>query len=230
MKEFLKKLISIFTKYSDIEIENKFKKMELELEQKDNVIKQKDNMIEAMDQNKLLLKEQLMMEEIKNNGLKNEIKDLQPKGNIALELKKEDKIEFKWVSSSHRITDNFKVYEFMQGDELQYLKVNYKLPLALEMIKEHFNGAAVIIKISKDINRGFRSFYCNKAAGGSSGSKHQYGWAADITVKGKSPTSVQKYIEENYVELDIGGLGKAKAYTHVDIRPLANGKLTIWTY
>ncbi|BBL19231.1 peptidase M15 family protein [Vibrio phage KIT04] len=53
----------------------------------------------------------------------------------------------------------------------------------------------------------------------SSGSKHMYGIAADIRVKGFTPDSVAEYLETTYP--DKYGIGRYNTFTHIDVRPVS---------
>ena len=57
----------------------------------------------------------------------------------------------------------------------------------------------------------------NTSVGGAGNSQHTKGRAADIQVKGVSPTEVHEYFFNKYP--DKYGLGKYQTFTHVDSRP-----------
>ena len=61
----------------------------------------------------------------------------------------------------------------------------------------------------------------NKDIGGAVKSLHMRGKAADIVVKGVSPAKVQQYLKDH-----LGGMGKYKTFTHVDVR----GYVARWGY
>lgn len=172
-------------------------------------------------------KQALLEEDIKEiqttlTDLKNEYKQ---SGNVAMDLYKDGEHILKWVNSKTYITPHFQVWEMQQGDELEYLKVDYNLFLAAEKIKTHFKGAKVSIKISKDINRGFRSYFCNLKAGGVEDSQHVPGKAMDISVEGYTPLTVYKWVKANHKDLGIGGLGVYRTFVHIDTRN--NGKTLV---
>lgn len=85
--------------------------------------------------------------------------------------------------------------------------VDLKLVQHLQKIRNHF-GKPVII------NSGYRCFSHNRAVGGSTGSKHKQGAAADIVVKGVPPRKVAAYAET----LGIKGIGLYDTFTHIDTR------------
>ena len=56
----------------------------------------------------------------------------------------------------------------------------------------------------------------NVNIGGSYGSKHKRGIAADIVVKGVTPDEVYKYLDDTYPTSY--GIGKYESFTHIDVR------------
>lgn len=85
--------------------------------------------------------------------------------------------------------------------------VDAKLVEYLQKIRDHF-GVAVTI------NSGYRCEKHNAAVGGASKSKHKYGQAADIVVKGVAPLKVAQYAES----LGILGIGQYPNFVHIDTR------------
>lgn len=81
------------------------------------------------------------------------------------------------------------------------------LLLKLEQLRYNLGGKAIII------NSGYRSPAHNKRVGGATNSQHLYGRAADIVVRGVSPSRV-------YAEADklFNGVGRYNTFTHVDTR------------
>ncbi|MGH7472980.1 MAG: D-Ala-D-Ala carboxypeptidase family metallohydrolase [Candidatus Methylomirabilales bacterium] len=69
----------------------------------------------------------------------------------------------------------------------------------------------------------------NAAVGGVPNSLHTLGWAVDFILKGKSPREVQRLLKLRQGSQTsgglIGGLGKAKGYSHID-----RGQVRTWTY
>lgn len=84
--------------------------------------------------------------------------------------------------------------------------VDVELVRTLEGIREYF-GASVYI------NSGHRCPEHNAAVGGSPGSQHLLGRAADIRVEGVSPSQVASFL--GYLN---GGVGEYQTFTHVDTR------------
>jgi len=187
----------------------------------ENEVKQKDNMIDALDQNKIMLEEKVFTRDAEIHDLKAHIEEMKPSGSVALEYDKNGLKEFKWASPLMYMSKNFRLSEFMENDDLEYIKLDSNLVLALQDLRNSFNK-------SIKINSGYRSPAYNKAIGGASKSQHLSGNAADIVVSGKNASTVQNFVKEHYRELGIGGLGIYKSFTHIDTRPLKDGKLTIW--
>lgn len=112
------------------------------------------------------------------------------------------------------LSANFKVNEFScQGKGCcSKTTIDDGLVKILQKIRDHF-GASVTI------NSGYRCATHNKKIGGSSGSYHTQGMAADIVVTGVKPAEVAKYAESIGV-LGIGLYETAKDgfFVHVDTR------------
>lgn len=77
-------------------------------------------------------------------------------------------------------------------------------------VRDHF-GAPVII------HSGHRCKPYNKHVRGARKSQHVKATAADITVKGATPSEVQEYLLQRYPETL--GIGRYNTFTHVDVRP-----------
>jgi hypothetical protein len=84
-----------------------------------------------------------------------------------------------------------------------------KLIKTLETIRDHF-GAPVTV------SSGIRCKTHNTNVGGASQSQHMKGTAADIKVKGISPSEVVKYAES--LMPNTGGIGTYNTFTHIDVR------------
>ena len=78
----------------------------------------------------------------------------------------------------------------------------------LDQVREHFDSPVVI-------NSGCRCAAHNKYIGGAKKSQHVFGRAADIVVKGVSPSVVANYIE---TIMTGGGIGRYETFTHIDTR------------
>ena len=85
--------------------------------------------------------------------------------------------------------------------------VDYELLVALEAIREHFDRAVTL-------NSGCRCRDHNTAVGGSDGSQHLLGRAANIVVEETPPPIVAEFAEQ----LDLGGVGAYDTFTHIDTR------------
>ncbi len=77
----------------------------------------------------------------------------------------------------------------------------------VEDVRIHFNNPTTV-------NSGCRCPTWNKKEGGGVTSQHLKGLAADIAVKGVSPKEVADYLQAK----GVGGLGRYRGFTHVDIR------------
>lgn len=86
---------------------------------------------------------------------------------------------------------------------------NEKLVETLETIREHFG-------VPVTVSSGIRCKTHNTNVGGASQSQHMKGTAADIKVKGISPSEVVKYAES--LMPNTGGIGTYNTFTHIDVR------------
>lgn len=133
-----------------------------------------------------------------------------------------------------KITEHFDEKELSQPakhglSEMPYPEkwlLSRGLPLCktLEDIRQEFKLPVKLLSV-------FRSEAYNKAIGGARNSQHVQGRAADFIVKGISPDKVHAKILELYNEgklPQLGGLGKYPTFTHIDIRPKKNGRLSRW--
>ena len=108
-----------------------------------------------------------------------------------------------------QITPHFKVREFRCYDGSDTIFVSQELVEVLEKIRVHF-GKAV------NINSGYRTETHNKKNGGAAYSQHKYGLAADISIRGVSPSRVAAYAET--LLPGTGGIGIYSSFTHIDVR------------
>lgn len=96
-----------------------------------------------------------------------------------------------------------------------FATVDAELLEVLTAVREHFNSPVTI-------NSACRCCRHNATVGGkqktktSSGSKHMYGIAADIVVKGVNPDDVYLFLF-NYAPNKYG-LGAYETFTHIDVR------------
>ena len=89
------------------------------------------------------------------------------------------------------------------------MEPSWDLLAILEKIREHFG-------VPVTINSGVRCVTHNKNVGGATSSQHLYGTAADIRVKGISPSKVAEYAET--LLPNTGGIGIYSTFVHVDVR------------
>lgn len=104
---------------------------------------------------------------------------------------------------------NFKVSEFACKDGSDEIKIDSKLVIMLQQIRDHFKKPVVI-------NSGYRTVAYNKKIGGAKYSQHIYGKAADITIQGVNPLAIAQYAETDCKYLR--GIGLYTWGDHVDTR------------
>ena len=98
--------------------------------------------------------------------------------------------------------------------------VDSELIDVLDAIREEF-GLPVFV------SSGHRCYTYNASIGGSTGSQHLYGRAADFSIKGVSPIDIAKFIDSRYGNKY--GLGIYASWVHIDTRtdgPARWGQLT----
>lgn len=107
------------------------------------------------------------------------------------------------------LSKNFHRSEFACKCGCGFATVDVELLNTLEVVRSHFNK-------SVKINSACRCEEHNKKIGGSYGSKHKKGIAADIVVKDVDPDVVYKFLD-NYMP-NTYGIGKYNSFTHIDVR------------
>lgn len=115
----------------------------------------------------------------------------------------------KAAQGSTKISANFTVREFACKDGSDTILIDDALVKLLQQIRT-WAGAAV------KINSAYRTEAYNKKVGGTSGSRHVKGQAADIVVTGKTPAQVARFAQA----IGAGGVGlyTASRFVHVDTR------------
>lgn len=108
-----------------------------------------------------------------------------------------------WVSR------HFRAREFACKDGCKFVLISRTLIEILEGLRE---------KIGEEIyiNSGFRTPNHNKAVGGALLSYHQYGMAADVRAKTKTPEELYNLLDEMLAGW--GGLELHDTFVHVDVR------------
>lgn len=108
-----------------------------------------------------------------------------------------------------KLSTNFKSTEFdcKCNGYCKKTIIDSQLVTYLQLIRNHFGKPITI-------NSGYRCAKHNRAVGGSSGSKHTKGAAADIVVRGVEPKEVAKYCEA----IGIKGIGLYSTFVHIDTR------------
>lgn len=118
-----------------------------------------------------------------------------------------DKLRVKRMGNLSR---NFSRKEFACKCGCGFSTVDYELLNVLELVRNHFNSSVTI-------NSASRCSEHNEDIGGSYGSKHKKGIAADIVVKDVDPGKVYRFLD-GYAPNKYG-IGKYKTFTHIDVRP-----------
>lgn len=115
------------------------------------------------------------------------------------------------TSGEVKLSNNFKVKEFASHDGADTVYIDDDLVYLLQGIRNHFRAAVTITSA-------YRTAEYNKNIGGSAGSNHTKGKAADIQVRGVHPALVAMYAEE----LKAGGIGlysySVGGFVHIDTR------------
>lgn len=114
------------------------------------------------------------------------------------------------------ITENFNRAEFACKCGCGFDTVDIKLGKVLQALRTHF-GKPV------EVNSGCRCPEHNRRVGGSPGSQHLFGRAADVIVAGVHADVVADYLEARWPNC---GIGRYIGRTHVDTR----GTPARWDY
>lgn len=108
---------------------------------------------------------------------------------------------------------NFKIKEFACKDGSDEIKIEDELVEKLQIIRSYFNAPVTI-------NSAYRTPSWNRSVGGVTNSNHVLGKAADIVVKGHSPSEVAAFAKK----IGFRGVGTYKDFVHVDTRE----KVSYW--
>ena len=108
-----------------------------------------------------------------------------------------------------KISEHFSREEFACKCGCGFATVDVDLLELLELIRVRFNKPVTI-------NSACRCEIHNTAVGGSYGSKHKQGIAADIVVKDTDSYEVYKFVDSHAP--DKYGIGLYTEFTHVDVR------------
>ena len=119
------------------------------------------------------------------------------------------KVYSKAKDGNTKLSANFKVKEFACNDGTDPIFISDELVEILQKIRNHFKKPVVI-------NSAYRTVPKNKACGGATYSQHQYGTAADISIKGVTPKQVAAFAETLLPKS--GGIGIYSTFTHIDVR------------
>lgn len=119
------------------------------------------------------------------------------------------KVYSKSKDGGKKLSANFTVKEFACKDGTDTIFVSPELVNLLQEIRDHFGKAVTI-------NSAYRTHAYNKKIDGATFSRHIYGMAADIKVKGVSPKEVYAYADSLLPYT--GGIGLYDTFTHIDVR------------
>lgn len=118
-------------------------------------------------------------------------------------------------SGSNHISKNFRWKEVRCKDGTyppkEFLANCINAAFMLERIRTFFGGRKI------KVMSWYRSPSHNTKVGGEKNSLHMRGMAVDFVVVGMDPVDVANKLRAAAKELDIGGIGKYKTFTHVDI-------------
>lgn len=109
----------------------------------------------------------------------------------------------------NKVSKNFSRHEFACQCGCGFSTVDVELIGVLEVVRERFNQPV-------SINSACRCTEHNERIGGSYGSKHKQGIAADIRVKNIDPAEVYEFLN-NHMPHSYG-IGKYSSFTHIDVR------------
>jgi len=117
------------------------------------------------------------------------------------------------------ISKHFKRSEFACRCGCGFDTVDVELLEVLEDVRTHFNLPVIISSACRcrEHNEGVQKIANSNYRAYSSRSKHMYGIAADIKVKGAMPSLVYLYLSNKYPNKY--GIGSYNTFTHIDIRP-----------
>lgn len=113
------------------------------------------------------------------------------------------------VINMTKVSENFNREEFACKCGCGFASVDVELLNLLEKVRAFFSKPVTI-------NSACRCEKHNEAVGGSRGSKHKLGIAADIVVKDVNPQDVYYFLDRH--QPNKLGLGNYKSFTHVDVR------------
>ena len=122
---------------------------------------------------------------------------------------REVRVYSKSKEGAQKVSEHFRVREFACSDGSDPIFIDPALVTVLQAIRSHFGRAVTV-------HSAYRTPAKNAAVGGAKQSRHLYGMAADISVKGIAPAAVAQYAET--LLTGRGGIGVYPTFTHVDVR------------
>lgn len=100
------------------------------------------------------------------------------------------------------------------------------------LLAREFERIRIAIGAPIRVGSAYRTPEHNRAVGGAANSQHMQGRALDLyPPDGWSVAKFYAAIREiaGHEESSIGGLGRYPTFVHIDTRPIANGRLTVWS-
>ncbi len=119
------------------------------------------------------------------------------------------KVYSKTKDGDKKLSTNFRVREFACSDGSDPVFIDSELVTILQKIRTHFGRAVTITSA-------YRTPSHNKKVGGAVYSQHQYGKAADISLRGVSSDKVATFADK--LMPNRGGIGTYNTFTHIDVR------------
>lgn len=106
----------------------------------------------------------------------------------------------------YKVSKNFKLHEYQSRCGHPIILIHPDLIKLNQKLRDDFN---TLVHISS----AYRTEYWNDIVGGTRESRHLYGMASDVIVKGVKNSKVMKWAKEN----DVGGIGEYEDFTHLDV-------------
>jgi len=116
------------------------------------------------------------------------------------------RFEIDIVGIAYKVSRNFTLIELASKDGSDLVLLHPALILGLQRMRDHINKPI-------NVSSCYRSPEHNKRIGGSIGSLHMLGMAADIKIKGMTPIEVASLASD----MGFGGIKAYPTFTHIDV-------------